>query len=177
MPTTTTVSEVHPVLLRGEEKSNNSATPAIAAPSKRSKGGTTCEQPAREAAAHTIRMQLASLFTGCSLLDSAAVQRHLDSPSDADRILLDAWAKCGRGDRSRTLTLQLTPIAKKTMTPLGLACLVRYARAWLDAHEEAEALRAAQLRSLNLAEGDGSRRQRQDPKRKSRGPATGRRRR
>jgi len=177
MPTTTVVSEVHPVLLRGMEKSNNLITPAAAPPSTPNDGGTTGEQPARDNDAHTIRTQLAEIFTGCSQLDAAALHRHLADPTDAVRPLLDAWAKCGRGDRSRTLKLQLTPIAKRTMTPLGLACLVRYARAWLDAHEEAELLREQSVRSLKLSEGGGSRRPRQGPKKRTRDQATGRRRR
>jgi hypothetical protein len=63
-------------------------------------------------------------------------------------MLLDAWARCGRNDHQRTVDIRLNEQARRTMTPLGLACLVSYARAWLDEAEAREAELTAMARSI-----------------------------
>jgi hypothetical protein len=85
---------------------------------------------------HT-RQELHNLFSGCTPLDNRLIHQYLNKPSTADQMMLDAWAKCGRNDQERTVDLRIGDTARRTMTPLGLACLIRYARAWIDAAENA----------------------------------------
>lgn len=56
--------------------------------------------------------------------------------------MIHAWAECGRRDHTREPQITLNPTALETVTPLGLACLVAYARAWID--EEQAAIARAQ---------------------------------
>lgn len=87
-----------------------------------------------------IRKQLTRLCAGCSQLDSIAIRRYLEAPSTHDYDMLSAWSRCGRNDRGRTVRLDITAQARGTVTPFGIACLLAYARAWID---EAEALALA----------------------------------
>ena len=163
----------HPVsVLRAVDKPKNSAKSLAAHACKESGMSTTPANVVDNHALVHIRADLHNLFAGCSPLDNRAIHQYLTSPSDADRMMLDAWARCGRNDRKRTVDLRLTEIARKTMTPLGLACLITYARAWIDEAESRAAELTAQVRSLGLAADGASKRQRQGPRQSARGPAS-----
>jgi hypothetical protein len=56
--------------------------------------------------------------------------------------MLDAWERVGREDFKRQAAPRFHLAATKTMTPLGLACLMRYARGFDD---------EAQARAVALA--------------------------
>lgn len=97
--------------------------------------GTTCGQPVKNSDIARMRNDLEKVFTGCSQLDSKIVHHYLANATGSDRFLLDAWAKCGRNDMPRRFNISLNDQARRTVTPLGLACLVAYARAWIDEAE------------------------------------------
>jgi hypothetical protein len=167
---------VHPVsVLRGVSNANNSATPTPAHASvEESKSVTRALAVNNNALVH-IKEELHNLFTGCSPLDNRAISEYLTNPSDGDRMMLEAWARCGRNDRKRTVDLRLTEVARKTMTPLGLACLISYARAWIDETESRDAELRAQVRCLGLPVDDASRRRNRGRKQRPRGPASAKR--
>lgn len=120
-----------------------------------------------------IRGELDRLFASCSPLDSKAVRKYLSCASSADQMMLDAWARCGREDRKRTVNLSLTEAARRTITPMGIACLVSYARAWIDEAEAQQlAITAVASSSSPSADGGSTRRGSGRPQ-ESRGPATG----
>ena len=87
-----------------------------------------------------MRKELAKLYAGCEPTSAARVRMYLDQPDPDSAKLIDAWRKCGRNDRTRTMDIHLSEVARRTLTPLGWACLIAYAQAWLD---EAEAIEAA----------------------------------
>lgn len=60
------------------------------------------------------------------------VERYLHAPAGTDIYLLDAWERVGRKDAARSSRVSFTRTTASTMTPLGLACLVRYARGFAD---------------------------------------------
>lgn len=92
-----------------------------------------------------IRKQLERLFNGCSPLDSNAVRQYLQTPTSENSMMLEAWSRCGRADRGRTISLDLSAAARSTVTPFGIACLICYARAWID---EAEAIALAEAQPV-----------------------------
>lgn len=126
------------------DKSKKSARISIPVTSDDSAESITCELAVHSKAMTQLRTELNQLFTGCSPLENTRVSHYLEKAEGSDRMLLDAWAKCGRNDHRRTVDIRLTEQARRTMTSLGLACLVAYARAWLD---ESEA-RELELRAL-----------------------------
>lgn len=85
------------------------------------------------------------LLTGCDPVVYRFVHRHLNTPTPADQQMLDAWARCGAADAGRSFRLELNDTARRTLSPLGIACLVAYARGWVS---RAEDLRVAALRSV-----------------------------
>lgn len=93
------------------------------------------EQEVRRLRIVSVNKVLASLLAGLSPADHQLVHNYLEHPSAAASAMLDAWARCGRGDGARQPSIDMTRTAKATLTPLGVACLVRYARAWVDAAE------------------------------------------
>lgn len=167
---------INPVsVLRAVNKTNNSASPAIAtASAEETKRVTSALHENNQALIH-MRAELHNLLTGCSPLDNRAVHEYLVNASPLDRLMIEAWAKCGRNDRKRTMNINLTESAKKTMTPLGLACLVSYARAWIDETEARDAELRAQVRLLGLPADDASRHQSRDPSPPPRAPASAKR--
>lgn len=116
-------------------KANKSVNPSTAATSKNGSSEQPCGlgEGSRELLA--VRKQLEQLLTTYSPAANPDIHRYLENPPEADRILLDAWAKCGRNDRQRSIDLRLTDVARSTMSPLGIACLIRYARGWVDEAE------------------------------------------
>lgn len=122
-----------------------------------------------------IRKQLERLFTTCSPLDSKTVHEYLRNPTSEASMMLDAWAKCGCADRGRTIRLDLSEAARRTVTPFGIACLVTYARAWID-QAEAMALGSPSPGAVTSSPQDAPARSRpQGPKRTPQRPATAKR--
>jgi hypothetical protein len=133
----------HPVsVLRAVDNTNKSASAAKADACVEHLKSITSEYGVLNKALMRTREQLEDLFTGCSPENDATIRQYLDSPKEVDRWLLDGWEKCGRNDRGRTVRVELSEVGRKTMTPLGIACLVRYCRGWIDeAETKVEAMR------------------------------------
>lgn len=120
------------------DQTKKSVSISIPVTSDASAESITCELAAHSKAMTQLRTELHQIFTGCSPMENTRVSHYLEKAEGSDRMLLDAWAKCGRSDRRRTVDIRLTEQARRTMTSLGLACLVAYARAWLDESEARE---------------------------------------
>lgn len=78
------------------------------------------------------------LFTGCDPGVSPFVRAHLDSKQPATMYLLEAWARLGRKDAATGARPYWSGAVRQTVSPLGMACLIAYARA----HEDETAARA-----------------------------------
>lgn len=91
------------------------------------------EQAVWKRAITKARDDAAKLLTFCEPETALDVHRLLTEATDDQRMLLDAWARCGRSDYGRHMAVDLQRTARKTLSALGLACLVNYSRAWLDA--------------------------------------------
>jgi len=142
-----------PVLLRSVNKADNSTSAVPASTCIDALLLASGEYQVHYKAVIHVREQLDGLFAGCSPAIRIVIGQYLDTPREEDRWLLDAWEKCGRHDLGRSLKLDLTSTARSTLTALGVACLIRYCRGWLD---EAEA-RTEAIRSKVLAASQGSR--------------------
>lgn len=167
---------VRPVsVLESVDKSNNSTTHATTEESAVPDLLTAKPSPENNTALANIRAELNNLLTGCSPLDHKAIHTYLTESSGSDRMMLDAWARCGHSDRKRTVSLRLTETARKTVTPFGLACLITYARAWIDECEAQDANLKAVVRSI-VRPPDGERRcRRAGQSKRRRGPTTAKR--
>ena len=140
------------------DKSLTLAPDAASAPSGSEQSS---EQSESECALAAVRKQLADLYASCPPLSSNKIQEYLALDDGADAALIRAWADYGRRDRTRTVDLHLNDVARRTVTPLGYACLIAYARAWLD---EAEAIAfAASALAARCCHSQGSAAKRQPP--------------
>lgn len=167
---------IHPVsVLRSVDKTSKSVTLATAAAKAAAGMAITTPNGVDNPELVRIRVELNNLFTGCTPLDHKAIHEYLSNPSESDRMMLDAWARCGRNDRQRTVSLRLTEVARKTVTPMGLACLVRYARAWIDEAEARAGAVTAAEGSSGRAQGGASRYRKPDPSRRPRALANAKR--
>jgi len=133
------MSTRHPVLLRGVDKSRKSTNSATAGPCAHAGRPITCEQPASNSPAVSYPPVLPDLFAGCSPDVMTRAKRVLDQAQGMDRALLDGWRKVGREDARRPARPDWKRAAGTTMSPLGIACLLEYARAYED---ERTAMRA-----------------------------------
>ena len=109
--------------------------------SSKSKLRTTCAQPGDNRKLDDIRRSLEVCWSSCSPLDHPRIRHYLELESGPDAMMVDAWRRCGRNDLARTMTVNVGPQVRRTMTPLGFACLIAYCQAWLDAAEARQALR------------------------------------
>lgn len=141
-----------PVLLSPVDKSSALPTLVTPEPYISKLQLVTREYEVNNKALVHIREQLDGLLAGCSPDVRTQIGYYLDTPAESDRWLLDAWEKCGRSDQGRSLDIKLTETARSSLTALGLACLVRYCRGWLD---EAEARVAALQSRVAKAEAAG----------------------
>lgn len=116
------------------------ARPSKKATSARANGEQHCEQAVNEGLLVTIRKELTTLPTCSSQVINSQVHMHLTQPTPDNARMLDAWEHCGRADFKRQLPVKFRHVVKETFSSLGIACLVRYARGYLD---EAEAATAA----------------------------------
>jgi hypothetical protein len=131
---------IHPVsVLRPVDKANNPLTPAVATTSADSGSVATCELSVSSAALRAVRAQLEQLYTANSPDIHTRVLAYLDADHGPDYELITAWARYGRRDRQRTVDIRLNEVAKRTISPLGFACLIAYARAWVDEAEHIDA--------------------------------------
>lgn len=100
---------------------------------------TTCAQPVNISTTLRYTPSVPVLLGGIDPVVHQVVHRILSSPSDSDRILLDAWEKIGRRDLRAHRKPYVSDTLARTMSPLGIACIVRYAQGFED---EAQALAA-----------------------------------
>ena len=103
-------------------------------------GAQLSEQVVNESLLVSIRKELTTLPTCSSQVINRQVHEHLTEPTTDNARMLDAWERCGRADFRRQLPVKFRNVIKETFSALGIACLVRYARGYLD---EAEAATAA----------------------------------
>lgn len=98
----------------------------------------TCAQPVPKTAVRELPTTEPALLAGCSPEILRLVHQHLESPRPEDRLFLDAWERCGRKDAKGPARVHVSRQAKSTVSALGLACLVRYARGYEDEHQVLE---------------------------------------
>lgn len=122
-------------VLRPAKKANKKKTSATTGTSVVADGVHAGEQAVKNKRLADLRADLEAVFTGCSPHNRPIIDRYLDNPAPADKALLDAWARCGKNDAERDLPVKLQTVARDTFSPLGLACLICYSRAYLDAVE------------------------------------------
>lgn len=130
-------------------------------------GVQPCEKPVNNPPSAGLFTLSEGLLAGCDPVILPVVHTYLDDPDPDTLMFLDAWERCGRGDAATGMRVELNRTARQTLTPLGIACLVRYARG-LEDELQARAVRAEQeANSSALAQGGGSSR-RQEGRAKSR---------
>lgn len=100
-------------------------------------GAQPCEQPVDEKLLADIRASLTTLPTCSSQVINTRVHDYLTQPSTNDRHMLDAWELCGRGDFRRRQPVKFRHVEREVLSALGIACLIRYARGYLDEAEAA----------------------------------------
>lgn len=105
----------------------------------------TREYTVEKARVINTREELTKLVAGCPPDVYQLVEGYLTTTDAHDKMLLAAWAKCGRNDRKRSVSLRLSEAAASTVSPLGIACLLAYGRAWLDVAEVDLARRLAEI--------------------------------
>ena len=86
-----------------------------------------------------INKQLAGLFTGYSPAFGDRVNEILQHSPPTDQAMLDAWARIGHGDAIRSPRIDLIHANESSVSPLGVACLISYARGYLDELETIQA--------------------------------------
>jgi len=132
-----------PVVLRKVHKAEKAANIATAAHKARCKLSLTCEQAVDNTRARKYPPSIPELFTAVDPLVLRVVRGYLEEPSAGDAMMLDAWERVGRLDAARNPRFEITANHLRSMTPLGIACLVRYARGFED---ERQALTSSALR-------------------------------
>jgi hypothetical protein len=117
-----------PVVLRAVKKAKVVPKPSKSTTSVRRGRGTTGEQPVGNIGTGSTSPSIHRIFTSCDPLVLRRVRAYLDKPAPADAAMLDAWERVGRQDARRNPRDLRTPQGTTAMTPLGLACVVRYLR-------------------------------------------------
>ncbi len=92
-----------------------------------------------------VRCDVHKLLADCPPEIGQAVHTYLDNATGQDATLLHWWAQCGHKDFARVQRVHVSAAARSTMSALGYACLVAYARGYLDEMETRNA-------GLNAAE-------------------------
>lgn len=124
----------NPAVLRPVSKANNSTSASQSAPCAQVEKGTTCAQAVNNFSACAYPPVLPDLFAGCAQEVMTRAKEHVDHATGTDRALLDGWRKVGREDAHRPRRPEWRRAAANSMTPLGIACLLEYARAYEDEH-------------------------------------------
>lgn len=127
----------HPVLLRSVNKSKKLPSAAAATKSVKRRKCTTRGQRGASKTTHNVPLLFPDLFTGVDALVMRHVTEHLERPTQSDAMMLDAWERVGRQDAGRGQRAGYRNTIGKSMTPLGIACLIRYARGYQDQLEAA----------------------------------------
>lgn len=83
-----------------------------------------------------MRCDVHKLLADCPPELAQSVRGYLEGATGADATLLHWWAKCGHADFARVQQVHVSPAARQTMSALGYACLVAYARGYLDEMED-----------------------------------------
>lgn len=154
-------------------KTNNPRKSPNLGTSDEAKQRATCEQSEDNSRLLVIRRSLESCWSSCSPMDHPRVRHYLELDSGPDFVMVDAWRRCGRNDLTRTMKLDVGPQIRRTMTPLGFACLIAYCQAWLDAAEARAALTGQAPKSSSPPADDGSRRPCPGRGSAARGPGSG----
>ena len=120
-------------------KSNKSASPHAASTNGESKGEQRGESGGISHRLRVIRRQLEGLCSGYSPAFGNRVQELLQHSPPTDQAMLDAWTRIGHGDAARSPRIDLIHANESSVSPLGVACLVSYARGYLDELEQLQA--------------------------------------
>lgn len=94
-------------------------------------------QPVDEKLLTDIRASLTTLPTCSAQVVNTRVHEYLTSPTTDDKHMLDAWERCGRNDYKRRQPVKFRHVEREVLSALGIACLIRYARGYLDEAEAA----------------------------------------
>jgi hypothetical protein len=129
-------------VLRAVNNAKAVAKPCKTTTSTKGSKGTTCELPVHNATFRYPDPDEGELFAGCHPVVGTVVHKYLESPSKSERMFLDAWETCGRNDAKTGARVHVARAARTTLTPYGLACLVRYARGFEDERQAMAALKA-----------------------------------
>lgn len=125
------MKKISPVL-RPVHKARKSAKSHIARPSARRKRRNCGEEGVNKPRVRSYCPTEGELFAACDPLIDQLVRHYLDAPPAQWAGFLDAWEQCGRRDFRSGQAVNVKQTARNTMTPLGLACLIRYARGYED---------------------------------------------
>lgn len=82
-----------------------------------------------------VRKDVDRLLTTCDPDTLNVVHRVLETPTEAEASMVKAWRKFGSHPSQSVKGISISATAKNTVSGFGLACLVAYGRAWLDARE------------------------------------------
>jgi len=121
-----------PLLLRPVKNAKHAAKASKKATCKRKTSEQRYEQLVHKNSPTGYSHLARIIFTATDPVVLRYVHRHLDAPSQGDRMLLDAWERVGRQDAIRAHPCDYKTATLRTYTPLGLACLIRYARGYED---------------------------------------------
>lgn len=152
----------YPVVLRPVNNAKAKPTAAKSAPSRRGGKGTTCAQHEDNLQTSYCPPAIDQISAACHPSALARLGVYLADPPPADAEMLNAWERVGREDAKRGGAPRWRPAGNQTLTALGLACLVRYARGFEDEAQAVAVRAAAELERSSLAPDDESRRQRRD---------------
>jgi len=159
---------IFPVSVLGPvDNANNSATTCAAGSCDERTKVISGEYQVNKDAITSVRKQLTQLFAACEPVIHNRVSVYLAMTEGPDAQLIAAWSRFGRADRQRTVDLRLNDVAKRTISPLGFACLIAYARAWLD---EAESMAAESAALASSCLGPEARKRKSPPAAASRRP-------
>lgn len=118
-------------------KAKKHRTPTKKAGSDAPKSEQPSEQPVDEKLLADIRASLTTLPTCSTQVINTRVHDYLTNPCTNDKHMLDAWERCGRGDFRRRQPVKFRHVEREVLSALGIACLIRYARGYLDEAEAA----------------------------------------
>lgn len=96
----------------------------------------SCEQATVSKLIKQVNEALAGLINSQDPACAELTHKYLNSSDPATVEYLKCWSEAGARDNARHPTMPLTAECKRTVTPLGVAALVAYGRAWISAAEE-----------------------------------------
>jgi len=126
-------------VLRSVNNAHNVITAAAATTSPVPSCAQLCEKTGISQRLRVIRKQLEGLFSGYSPAFGDAVHEILGKTESNTQAMLQAWRRIGHNDAFRNPRVDLLRANESTMSPMGVACLISYARGYLDCLETVEA--------------------------------------